>query len=267
MPKKASNRRPLTPSRESILALGIGLPELDDVDKSSGFISVGELQATRIEIAALRHVRPADRPVPKTDIAVVEASSQRVVLAGISYDFAAGSAQGLQERVVEFADLDGLVFSELLQGFSVVCVEFRERQGVFSIRDRRYGVEIVGGQSVPQLLVYAERQDGARFMEPRLMLKFGYLMQSQDHAVQGPDPFAGTDRARFRGGRDFAPRKVDAACAEPPQDLPAEARHAVVQSSVAFRALDLLCEPTAHLHARVRRHQWFDVEPGAQFVP
>src|SRR5215813_15630166 len=121
MPKKASNRRPLTPSRESIPALGTGLPESDDVDKSSDLISVGELQATRIEIAALPHVRPADRPVPKTDIADVDPSSQRVVLAGISYDFAAGSAQGLQERVVEF---DGLVFSELLQGFSVVCVEF-----------------------------------------------------------------------------------------------------------------------------------------------
>src|SRR5262249_10994219 len=98
MPKKASNRRPLTPGRESILALGTGLPESDDVDKSSDLISVGELQATRIEIAALRHVRPADRPVPKTDIAVVDASSQRVVLAGISYDFAAGSAQGLRSE-------------------------------------------------------------------------------------------------------------------------------------------------------------------------
>src|SRR5262252_1091699 len=267
MPKKASNRRPLTPGRESILALGTGLPESDDVDKSSDLISVGELQATRIEIAALRHVRPADRPVPKTDIAVVDASSQRVVLAGISYDFAAGSAQGLQERVVEFADLDGLVFSELLQGFSVVCVEFRKRQGVFSIRDRRYGVAIVGGQSVPQLLVDAERQYGARFMEPGVIVELRYLVQSQDHVVPRTDPFAGIDRARFQGGRDFASRKVDDNCAKPPQDLPAEARHAVDQSGIAFRALDLLCEPTAHLHARVRRHQWFDVEPGAQFVP
>src|SRR5262249_11450125 len=217
MPKKASNRRPLTPSRESILALGTGLPESDDVDKSSDLIPVGELQATRIEIAALRHVRPTDRPVPETDIAVVDASSQRVVLAGVSYGLAGGASQCLQALVVEFADLDCLVISELLQGFSVVCVEFRERQGVFSIRDRRYGVAIVGGQSVPQHFVDAERQYGARFMEPRVIVELRYLMQSQDHVVPRTDPFAGIDRARFQGGRDFASRKVDADCAEPPQ--------------------------------------------------
>src|SRR6516164_1063843 len=259
MPKKASNRRPLTPSRESILPLGIGLPESDDVDKSSNLISVGELQATRIEIAALRHVRPADRSVPKTDIAVVDASSQRVVLAGISYDFAAGSAQGLQERVVEFADLDGLVFSELLQGFSVVCVEFRERQGVFSIRDRRYGVAIVGGQSVPQLLVDAERQYGARFMEPGVIVELRYLVQSQDHVVPRTGPFARIDRARFQGGRDFASRKIDDDCAKPPQDLAAQTRHAVTQRAVAFQTRDLLREPAAHLHAGVRGRQRLDV--------
>src|SRR5262252_5563097 len=45
MPKRRANRRPLTPSRESILALAMGLPESDNADKSSDLISVGELQA------------------------------------------------------------------------------------------------------------------------------------------------------------------------------------------------------------------------------
>src|SRR5215471_19361348 len=115
----------------------------------------------------------------------------------------AGLSQGLEKRIVEFADLDGLVVSELFQGLGVVHVEFRERQRVLRIRQRRYRVAVVGAQSFPQLLVDAERQYGARFMEAGVIIELRYLVQAEDHVVPRTDPFTRVDCARFQGSRDF----------------------------------------------------------------
>src|SRR5258707_13166183 len=131
------------------------------MSKSSGLVSVREFQGTRIQVAALREVGPVPGSPPEGDVAGVNAARQRVLLAGLRYDFAAGLSQGLQQRVVEFADLDGLVLSELFQGLGVVGVEFRERQRVLRIRHRRYRVAVVGAQPVPQLLVDASRNPAA----------------------------------------------------------------------------------------------------------
>src|SRR5205807_1271273 len=106
--------------------------------RCSGLVSVGKFQGARIQIAALREVGPVVGPPPKTDVAGINAARQRVLLAGLRQDFTAGLSQGLEQRIVEFADLDGLILSELFQGLGVVRVEFRERQRVLRIGYRRY---------------------------------------------------------------------------------------------------------------------------------
>src|SRR5260370_13033890 len=135
------------------------------------------------------------------------------------------------------------------------------------MRHRRYRVAVLGAQFVPQLLVDAERDYGAGFMEAGIIIVLRHLVQSQGHVVPRTDPFTRIDCARFQGGRDLACRKIDDDAAEPSQDLPAQPRHAVTQATVAFRPRDLLREPAAHLPAAVRRHQWLDVVSAAQFVP
>src|SRR5262249_28476885 len=157
--------------------------------------------------------------------------------------------------------------SELFQGLGVVRVEFRERQRVLRIRQRRYRVAVVGAQSVPQLLVDAERQYGARFMEAGVIIELRHFVQAQDHVVPRTNPFARVDSAHFEGGGDSPPGKIADAGADPRQDLAAQTWHAVTRGGVASYARALLRDPAAHLHAGVRRKQRLDVEPAAQLVP
>src|SRR5262249_13440259 len=105
-----------------------------------------------------------------------------------------------------------------------------------------------GAQSVPQLLVDAERQYGARFMEAGVIIELRHFVQAQDHVVPRTNPFARVDCARFQGSRDFSPRKIDDDGAEPPQDLAAQTWHAVTQGGVASYARELTLGqmPVAH---------------------
>src|SRR5260370_34341004 len=87
------------------------------------------------------------------------------------------------------------------------------------MRHRRYRVAVLGAQFVPQLLVDAERDYGAGFMEAGRIIVLRHLVQSQGHVVPRTDPFTRIDCARFQGGRDLACRKIDDDGAEPSQPV------------------------------------------------
>ena len=66
---------------------------------------------------------------------------------------------------------------------------------------------------------------------------------------------------------DLAARGRHDGGAHAAQDLGAEARHAIAQALEVLRAVDLLVEPAAHLHAGIRGHQRLDVERRVDLVP
>src|SRR5262249_46825471 len=124
-----------------------------------------------------------------------------------------------------------------------------------------------GAQSFPQLLVDAERQYGARFMEAGVIIELRYLVQAEDHVVPRTDPFTRVDCARFQGSRDFSSRKIDDDGAESPQDLAAQTRHAEPRAGVPSSARAPLRDPPPNLRAGVRTQRGLDVDPAAQLVP
>src|SRR5262249_31528529 len=176
---------------------------------SLGPFSIRKFQRARIEITTLRQIRPTVRSSPETDVAVINATRQRILLRGVRQHFATCLPERLEEGVIELPDFDRGILAELLQGFGVVGIELRQRECVLRIRSRRYRVTIVGAQALPQLLVNAQGDGTAWLMKPRIVIELRDLVQPQSHGVPWTDPFAGVDGARFQRSRDLAGRQVD----------------------------------------------------------
>src|ERR1700738_793747 len=192
--------------------------------------SIGEGKTARVKEGSFRHVRPERTSTSEFDVALIDATGQRVFAPDISHHLAAGLTQRLKKRIVKFSDLDVLVLAELLEGFCIVSVGLSEQIGVFAVYHRGDRIAVLRRQTVPTRLIDTQRESRARFMEARVVVELRDLVQAKRHVEPRANPFTGVYRAGFERSRDLASRQVDDHGAQSPQHLPAQAWHPVFQS-------------------------------------
>src|SRR6516164_4889886 len=104
-------------------------------------------------------------------------------------------------------------------------------------------------------------------MESGIVIVDSDLVETQIHVEPGPHPFAASDGAGLERLHDFASRHSYHAGAQPSEDLPAEPRHSVAQTSERVWRGDFAGTPAAHLRTSIEAEKRLNVELPAECVP
>ena len=104
-------------------------------------------------------------------------------------------------------------------------------------------------------------------MHAGVVVVLGRLVELHEAVVPGPDPFGGVDGAGDEVLVDLAARQGDRRGAELRHDVAAETGDAHLESLEVIGGVDLLAEPTPHLHPGVAGHQALEPEVRGELVP
>jgi hypothetical protein len=233
---------------------------------SSVFIAA-DRQGAGVEIARIGLQHIVLRAHAEFGVAVRDALDQRIAVgAELGHHFARRIAEGDQQVARRFARHDLVVGDQARERHRMAHVVFGGDFLGDRLAGELHGLFEIGRQRVPLAHIDADFLGRGGFLDARIVVVFGDLMQAERPVRERPDEFGRIDGARLQGGEDFARRQRDDGSAGAPKHFAAQARRAETQAAEIVDRAQFAPEPAQPLRTRIAADERLHAEAPVDFV-